>query len=93
MVDESIHNNPWDATEERFMKIEEKVVDISSNMALLMEALSNKFETFEEVGSSKLEVGLDEKSIDGEDPKKDSKKRARERETKIQCRHSLKTYV
>jgi hypothetical protein len=32
-----------DATEERFVRLEEKVVDISRNMALLMVALVNKF--------------------------------------------------
>jgi hypothetical protein len=39
MVDESIHNNPWDAIEERFVRLEEKFVDISQSMALLMAVL------------------------------------------------------
>jgi hypothetical protein len=74
MVDESIHNNPWDAVEERFVRLEEKVVDISCNMALLMVALVNKFGPFGEVGGSNSEVGLDEKLGDSEDPEKELKK-------------------
>jgi hypothetical protein len=52
MVDESSHNNPWDEVEERFSKLEEQVIDISCNMALLMVALENKFGPFGEVGGS-----------------------------------------
>jgi hypothetical protein len=42
MVDESVHNNPRDPVEERFARLEEKFIDISRNMALLMVALASK---------------------------------------------------
>jgi hypothetical protein len=87
MVDESSRNNPWGEVEERFSKMEGKVVDISCNMSLLMESLKNKFGplgtvgdsnkqvwTFGEVGGSNTKFGLDEKSRDNEDPEKESKK-------------------
>jgi hypothetical protein len=74
MADESSHNNPQDAAEERFVRLEEQVVDISRNMALLMEAVDNKFRPFREVGSSNSEVVSDEKLGDSEDPKKELKK-------------------
>jgi hypothetical protein len=45
------------------MRLEEKITDISSNMAL-----ANKFRTFREVGGSKSEVELDGKTRDNEDP-------------------------
>jgi hypothetical protein len=45
MVDESIHNNPQDPVEEIFVRLEEKVIDISHNMTLLMVALANKYQT------------------------------------------------
>jgi hypothetical protein len=41
MEDESGHKNPWDAIEERFLRLEEKFIDISHNMALLMECKKN----------------------------------------------------
>jgi hypothetical protein len=56
------------------LKLEEQVIDISHNMALLMVALENKFGPFGEVGGSNSEVGLDEKLGDNEDPEKESKK-------------------
>jgi hypothetical protein len=52
MKDESSHNNPQDVAEERFTRIEEKVVHISHNMALLLETIENKFGAFGEVGGS-----------------------------------------
>jgi hypothetical protein len=48
MVDE-YSNNPWDESEERFSKLEAQVIDISCNMAILMEALENKFGPFKGV--------------------------------------------
>jgi hypothetical protein len=61
MVDEFFHNNPRDALEKRFSRLEEKVFDISRNMALLVVALANKFRPFKEVGGSNSKVGSDEK--------------------------------
>jgi hypothetical protein len=46
MVNEFVHNNPQDPMEERFVRLEEKVFDISYNMTLLMEAMENKFRSF-----------------------------------------------
>ena len=42
MVDE-YSNNPWDEMEDKFLKLKAQVVDISHNMAILMETLENKF--------------------------------------------------
>jgi hypothetical protein len=59
--------------------MEEQVVDISCNMAFLMEALENKFGPFVEVGGSNSEFGLDKKSRDKEylenKPKREQRKR------------------
>jgi hypothetical protein len=57
MIDEPIYNNPLDAAEDIFVRLEEKFVDISHNISLLMAALANKFESFKEFGgsNSKLE--------------------------------------
>jgi hypothetical protein len=68
MVDGYSHNNPLDATKKRFVKLEEKFVDISCNMALVMVALENNFGTFGEIGIYNLEVGSDEKPRDSKDP-------------------------
>jgi hypothetical protein len=54
--------------------MEEKVIDISCNMAFLMVALLNKFGPFRDVGNSNSEVGLGEKLRDNKDPKKEPKK-------------------
>jgi hypothetical protein len=62
MVDESVHNNPRDPTEERFVRLEEKVTDISHNMSLLMVALASKLRPFREVGGSNSEIRSDGKS-------------------------------
>jgi hypothetical protein len=67
MVDKSI--DLCDVAEKRFARLEEKVIDISRNMALLMVALENKFEPFREVGGSNSDVGLEEKMGDSEYPK------------------------
>jgi hypothetical protein len=50
MVDEYVHNNPRDPIEEKFVRLEEKVIDISCNMSLLMVALASKLRPFIEVG-------------------------------------------
>jgi hypothetical protein len=68
MVDESSHHNHQDASKAIFVRLEEKVTNISCNMVLLMVALANKFGPFKEVGGSKLEVELDENLGDSEDP-------------------------
>jgi hypothetical protein len=60
-------------------KLEEQVVDISCNMALLMVNLMNKFIPFWEVVGSNSEIGLDEKPRYNEDPEKESKKILRKR--------------
>jgi hypothetical protein len=52
MVNESSDNNTRDEEDEIFTKIEEKVSNISCNMALLMTTLANKFGPFGEVGDS-----------------------------------------
>jgi hypothetical protein len=74
MENESTHNNSQDVVENRFLRLEEQVVDISRNMALLMKALANKFGPFEEVGGSNLEVRSNEKIGDSEDLEKESRK-------------------
>jgi hypothetical protein len=79
MEDDFVHKNPWDGMEERFSRLEEKVVDISHNMALIMASLENNFIPFEEVGFSRLEVRSEEKPIDSENLEKEMKKRVRER--------------
>jgi hypothetical protein len=55
MVDESVHNNPRDPTEER-LEWEAQVADINRNMNLLMAALASKLEPFEDDGGSNLEI-------------------------------------
>jgi hypothetical protein len=52
MADEYVHNNPQDLAEEIFERLEEKVVDISCNMALLMVVLARKIIIFGDVGGS-----------------------------------------
>jgi hypothetical protein len=74
MANESIHNNPRDPTEERFVWLEEKVTDISCNMFLLMMALSNKLGPFGEARVSNSKIVLEGKSEDNEDPEKESRK-------------------
>jgi hypothetical protein len=54
MANESVHNNPQDLVEERFVMLEEKVVDISCNMTLLMVDLTKKLRLFGEVGGSNV---------------------------------------
>jgi hypothetical protein len=61
MADEFFHKNPRDATKERFMRLEEKFVEISHNIVVLMVTLVNNFEPFEDFGGSNSKVGLDEK--------------------------------
>jgi len=68
MEDDFVHNNPRDGTKERFARLEEQVVNISCNMALVMESLANDFSPFEEVVGSNLEVGSNENLGDSEDP-------------------------
>jgi hypothetical protein len=52
MADESVHNNPRDPIEEIFMRLEEKVVGISHNMALITVALEIKVGSFGEARGS-----------------------------------------
>jgi hypothetical protein len=56
MVDESIHNNPVDPIEEIFVRLEDQVIDISHNMALLMASIANLLKLFGEFGGSNLET-------------------------------------
>jgi hypothetical protein len=56
MVNESIHKNPQGPIEERFLRMEEQVVNIYHNMSLLMVTLTSKIIQFEEVGGSKYEI-------------------------------------
>jgi hypothetical protein len=46
MADEYVHNDPQDPGEDIFVRLEEKVDNISCNMTLLMEALANKIRSF-----------------------------------------------
>jgi hypothetical protein len=62
MVDGYVHNNPQYPIEERFMRLEEKVTNISCNMFLLMVDLASKLGPFGEVGGSNLEMGSEGKS-------------------------------
>jgi hypothetical protein len=50
------------------VRLEEKVVDISRNMALLMENLTNNIRLLREVGCSNLETRSKVKPRDNEDP-------------------------
>jgi hypothetical protein len=54
------------------VRLEEKVVDISHNMSLLMVALASKLRPFREVGGSNSEIRSDGKLGDNEDPEKES---------------------
>jgi hypothetical protein len=54
------------------VRLEEKVVDISCNMSLLMVALASKFRPFREVGGLNSEIRSDGKLGDNEDPEKES---------------------
>lgn len=70
MVDEFVHNNAWDLAEERFVRLEEQVIDISCNM-ILMAALANNLGPFGlGVGGSNSEIKSDGKSRDNEDHEK-----------------------
>jgi hypothetical protein len=56
------------------VRLEEKVVDISCNMSLLIVALKRKIRPFKEVGGSNYEIISEGKSRDNEDPKNESRK-------------------
>jgi hypothetical protein len=51
------------------VRLEEKVANISHNMALLMMYLESKSEPFGEFGGSKSEIRSEVKSGENEDPK------------------------
>jgi hypothetical protein len=74
MEDEYVHDNPQDPAEERFVRLEEKVTNISRNMALLITTLSNNLGPFREAKGSNLEISSEGKLGDNEDPKKESRK-------------------
>ena len=74
IIDAFVHNNPRDPTKERFARLEEKFIDISCNMSLLIVDLANKFEPFREVSVSNSKFGSNEKPRDGEDIEKESRK-------------------
>jgi hypothetical protein len=57
MKDEFVHNNPQYIVVERFVRLEEKVVDIYCNMTLLMMSLENKIRLFGEVVGSNSDSG------------------------------------
>jgi hypothetical protein len=59
MADEFGHNNPRDLIEERFVRLEEKFIEISHNVPLLMVALVRKIKPFEEVGGLNSNIGSD----------------------------------
>jgi hypothetical protein len=67
MANESIHKNPQDLVEERFMRMEDQVVDISHNISLLTAALERNLKPFGEVAGSNSETILDEKLGDNKD--------------------------
>jgi hypothetical protein len=68
MADVYVHNNPRDPTEERLARLEEKFVDISCNMALLVADLANNIRSFGEFGGCNSEIGSEGKSRDNENP-------------------------
>jgi hypothetical protein len=70
MANESAHNNPQDLAEERFVRLEEQVTNISHNMALLMAALASKLESFGEAGGSKSKIRTEGKPGGNDDPEK-----------------------
>jgi len=74
MVDNYIHKNPRDAVEERFFRMENKVVHISRNMALVTVVLTNKFRYFAKVSRSNSEGRSKWKFGYSEDLEKDSRK-------------------
>jgi hypothetical protein len=74
MVDEFFHKNPPDLPKEIFVRLEEKVDDISHNMTLCMVALSNKLIPFEEVRGSNSKIRSEGKLRDNEDQEKELRK-------------------
>jgi hypothetical protein len=72
MADESVHNNPQDLEEERFVRLEMQVVEINHNMNLLIEALEINIEPFGDDGGSKSKIKLEDKYGDNEYPKNES---------------------
>jgi hypothetical protein len=74
MVDESAHNNPRYPQEERFQRLEEKIVDMCRNMPLLMVYLARNLRPFREVGGLNSKIGLDEKPWDNKDLENESQK-------------------
>jgi hypothetical protein len=72
MDDEYVHNNPRDLMEERFVRLEEKVANISCNMSLLMAALVRNLGLFKEVGGLNSKIRSDGKSRDNKDPENES---------------------
>jgi len=56
MAGKSIHNNPQDLVEERFVRLEEQVTNINGNMNLLMADLVSNIEWFREVGGSNSKI-------------------------------------
>jgi len=73
-VDESFQNNSQDLVEERFTRLEEKFVDISRNMVVLMATLAINLGLFGEVRGSNSIIRSEEKSRDNEDLEKGSMK-------------------
>jgi hypothetical protein len=53
-MEDDYNRNQRDESEERFIKMEEHVSNISHNMNILMVALERKFGPFGEFGTSKL---------------------------------------
>jgi hypothetical protein len=74
MIDEYVHNNPQDPTEERFGTMEEKSIGISRNMSLLMVDLARNLKSYRDIEGSDFEIRSEGKSGDNEDPKKESRK-------------------
>jgi hypothetical protein len=60
--------------DERFTRLEEKVVNMSGNMFLLMAALASKLGPFEEVGGLNSEIRLDGILGDYKDSENESQK-------------------
>jgi hypothetical protein len=74
MANNSFHNNPQYMEEERFVRLEEKFIEISHNMFLLVEALASNLGPFKEIGSSNSEIRSKGKSRDNQDLEKESGK-------------------
>jgi hypothetical protein len=62
-----VHKNHQDPKKEIFVRIEEKFIDISCNMVVLMATLATNLRKFREVGGSNSDIGSEGKPRENED--------------------------